>query len=56
MKTVIAKKDFYLGEVKTLQAGKEYKIVFETANGVVIRNDYGNKQGFNKESDWIEFR
>jgi hypothetical protein len=54
MKTVIAKKDFYLGEIKTLQEGKEYKIVNESINGIVIKNDLGGKQGFNKNSEWID--
>ena len=55
-KTVIAKRDFYLGDVKTLTEGNEYRILNESLNGITVKNDLGGKQGFDKVSDWIEIK
>lgn len=53
MKYAIAKKDFHLSGVKVLSEGQKYRILKDSGNGIIIRNDVGGKQGFNKDSDWI---
>ena len=50
----LCKKDFYRSEKHVMVKGKKYPVVSTTDNCVTIRDELGVKQGFNKESDFIQ--